>query len=281
MKYISINSVLYNLSLSVDESTFDETRFLEYALQGYRKMESSHKYIPEACLIAVSEHKATVPSNAVHIIQAAYKATLSDDDLASMRQLLGIDEEPTIADPDNLATMALDATLRGMTGWKPMRPSSNSFLSTITETESIFPSNVYFPQVESCIGCTHEYSIDPSMCMTTTLRQGLVYISYLTWVTDSDGRYLIPDDENLKEALFHYCMYRYHMSRIPTKENESRMTFHLKQYELLKAKAQANLNQPTVDQMENIKNMTSRLVPRTNRFEGFFSQLTNKENIGF
>lgn len=281
MKYTSINSVLYNLSLSVDEPMFDETRFLEYALQGYRKMESAHKYVTETCLVAVTEHKATVPPNAVHIIQVAYKDPLTQSDLESLKELLGIDEEPTIANPDNLARNAYNATIRGITGWRPMKPSSNSFLSTVTETESIFPNSVYTVPTEQCVGCTHEYSIDPSMCMTTTLKQGLAYIAYLTWAQDDKGNYLIPDDENLKEALSHYCLYRYHLSKIPTRENEARLMFHLKQYELLKAKAQASLNQPTVDQMENIKNMTTRLVPRGYRFDAFFSGLTNKENVDF
>lgn len=279
MKYTSINSVLYNLSLSVDESQFDETRFREFALQGYRKMESYHKYTTTLCLVPIVDHKGTIPGDAVHIIQIAYKNSFTAQDITLIKQMLGIDQDPTVADPDAIAMDVFTATFGGITGWHPMRPSSNSFLGTITADETVFPNiNLFGRNIDHCTDCTHEYSVDHTYCMTTTLNDGLVYVAYLGYAKDADGNYLIPDEENLKESLYHYCMYRYHLSKPADKANETRLGFHLKQYEVLKAKAQANLNQPTVDEMENIKNMTTRLVPRAYQFESLFSKLTNKES---
>jgi hypothetical protein len=92
---------------------------------------------------------------------------------------------------------------------------------------------------------------------------------------------MVPDDENLKDALYHFCMYRWWLSRSTYKEEgaDRQMMFHYKQYELLAKKAVANLNSPDTDTMENIKNYRDRLVPRSNMYDKGFGPLSNRENL--
>jgi len=92
---------------------------------------------------------------------------------------------------------------------------------------------------------------------------------------------MIPDHEDLKAALYHYVMYRYWQGQPLTNESKYFLEFHLARYALLKQKARADINQPDIAGMENIKDMTSRLVPRSYRFDNFFQNLNNRENIRF
>jgi hypothetical protein len=49
----------------------------------------------------------------------------------------------------------------------------------------------------------------------------------------------------------------------------------------LSKKAAGELNLPDVNELENIKNQMTRLVPRTNRFQQLFLPLSNRENVNF
>jgi len=60
-----------------------------------------------------------------------------------------------------------------------------------------------------CTDCDHEFSVSPSLVLTSTLLSGVLKVAYLAYPTDDEGYQLIPDDESLKEALLHYVLYRY------------------------------------------------------------------------
>jgi len=98
-------------------------------------------------------------------------------------------------------------------------------LSTNPYNLSIATSSV----LVRCDQCQHEYTISPSGVITTTLLEGIMLLSYLAYPKDEEGYALIPDDENVKEAIFHYVLYRYWLQKDMMKEEgaEKRMRFHL------------------------------------------------------
>lgn len=63
--------------------------------------------------------------------------------------------------------------------------------------------------------------------------------------------------------------------------SEGRMKHHLSMWNTLAAKSAGDLNLPDVSQLENLKNIFNRLVPRQDRFNQLFLNLTNSENINF
>jgi len=100
-----------------------------------------------------------------------------------------------------------------------MRLASNPYHSSICLTQSI----------TKCSSCIGEFSISPSLVVTTNFEAGTIMVAYLAYAKDSDNNILIPDDETLKEALLHYVLYRYWLSKDIMKEDgaERRMTHHL------------------------------------------------------
>lgn len=134
-----------------------------------------------------------------------------------------------------------------------------------------------------CTDCDHEFSVSPGLVLTTTLSAGVIMVAYLSHPTDEYGDTLIPDDENLKEALFHYVLYRYWLSKYQMKEDgaRERIKFHLEMWNTLAIKTTGNMNLPDINQLENIKAQLNRLVPRENRFQQMFLTLGNRENVNF
>lgn len=154
-----------------------------------------------------------------------------------------------------------------------MRLASNPYHEMICEDKTLM----------YCTDCDHEFSVSPSLILTSTLLSGTVMISYLGYPVDEDGYQLIPDDETLKEALFHYGLYRYWMSKYSMKEEGSkeRLQFHLQMWGALSLKATGNLNMPDLNQMENLKSQFNRILPRENRFQQMFLTLGNRENVKY
>ena len=279
IKYTSIDAVLYELSTDLDESVYNETLFKEWAIKALRKFKLNAKYDIATCIIPVVQHKAKVPSSAIQLVQIAYKTDLSDVDVEALRTVMGMDTNITdyLQDPDSLVYKALTASVRSNTGWRPIKLTTNNFHLTLLNDTSIYNDTTYLPGMYDCQYCEHEYSIDSDGCIVTTLRDGLLYLAYKIHTQDTNGNTLIPDNEDLKDAIRHYTLYRYWSRKSLTNESKYEREFHLKQFEVLKAKATADINEPDEAQMENIKNQLQRLVPRSNMRDNFFSKLSNKE----
>ena len=156
--------------------------------------------------------------------------------------------------------------------WEPLRLTTNPYHNSICTDTTI----------TRCVNCSNEFSIDASGVITTTLDEGVILLAYLGYPVDAEGFALIPDDENVKEAIQHFVLYKYWLQKDMMKEDgaEKRMKFHLQMWGTLSKKA-LSLNLPDIASLENIKNIHNRLVPRTNRFEQLFQSLGDRENIRF
>jgi hypothetical protein len=129
--------------------------------------------------------------------------------------------------------------------------------------------------------CEYDYKINTDGVLDTTLKDGYVLISYLRYPKSNVGDVLIPDNEDLKEALYHYCMYKLLESKIgligSTDYNKIRFmreerNFHLSQFQVLKTKAAGDLNMPDEQEYENIMQNQNRLIPIQNMSSSGFSR---------
>jgi hypothetical protein len=154
-----------------------------------------------------------------------------------------------------------------------MRLASNPYHSSICLDTTI----------SYCTDCVHEFSVSPSLVVTTTLEEGTILVAYLSYATDDEGCILIPDDENLKEALQYYAFYMYWLEKDMMKEDGAaqRMQYWLSMWQTAMIKAKGNLTLPDVNELENIKSNLNRLVPRENKFQQGFLTLGNRENVNF
>ncbi len=105
-----------------------------------------------------------------------------------------------------------------------------------------------------------------------------VCIVYLGIPVDDEGYPLIPDDVYYMEALASYVTYRLDYQRwrkgsVPDKVYQAAELNWL--YYVKAAKGAANM--PSAAQLENIKNVWNRLIPKQNAYNGLFKGLSKQE----
>lgn len=259
--YISIKSVLYDLSLLIDERYWNENKMTEWALKALRQVTTPLLLKDKVALLDVAQHRAELPCDFKYLNQIAYtqSSTVLTD---SVKYNLFL--------PNPELTTVLQSE---PTAWQPMRLATSTFHESICVDSTIL----------RCPNCQHEYSISPDLLVTTTIKTGTILVSYKAYTKDSEGDFLIPDNETLKECLTHACLYKYWMSKWQMKEDgaDSRMQFHLRQWGMYSSKAAAELNLPDLNQLENIRSFWTRLVPRAESFSNFFSNLSYDEQLSF
>jgi hypothetical protein len=262
--YVSIKSVLHDLSSMIDERYWNESAMEEWITKALRQLNIEPALEQAVALLEICEHKAQLPSDLKYLTQITYKATpMPEDELAAIIADLDL--------PSNSNLFLYHSALKNLK-WLPLRLATNPFHNSICLDETL----------TKCLNCQYEFTVSPSMVLTTNLRSGLILVSYLRFPVDEDGSALIPDNETLKEAILHYALYRYWMTRYIMKEDgaDSRVKFHSTMWDTLSKKA-LNLNLPDLSMLENIKNQRNRLVPRSRMFQNNFMNLNSEENVDF
>lgn len=261
LKYTSIRSVLYDLLLTIDDRYWNETHALEFASRAARKIRAFAKLEDVVCTIPLTLHKADLPKDLYSLTQVAYYS--GDIESCPDASYLAL---PTTSDLAN----KLDYLNRSK--WTAMRLSSNPYHDSILCDYSI----------KALTDCEHEFTVSTSLTLTSTLDYGTLLVAYKRFPVDEEGLILIPDEEDYKEAILHYVLYRYWLSKYQMKEEgaEQRMKEHRAMWNTLSVKA-LNINLPDVNTLENIKANQNRLVPRTNKFQQLFTTLGNRENVDF
>jgi len=198
-KYISIKSVLYGISLLIDERYWNENKVLEWINKAYRKLNLPASFVTKNVELTVTTHKATLPSDFKYLIQVMDTTTVTSAEADTFLS------ETTDLPEDSTWTLA---STNSMYGYKPMRLTSNPYHASICLDTTI----------SYCTDCVHEFSVSPSLVLTTTLDEGTILVSYLAYATDDNGYILIPDNEDVKEALQHYVFYLYWIEKDMMKE---------------------------------------------------------------
>lgn len=262
-KYTPINSVLYDLSLTIDDRYWNESKMLQWLIHGVRQINIESLLVDNVTAVEVTAHKAQLPADFVYLTQVAYSTA---DVLGGCSSDIGLDG------PENFVSAIFDSDCSSNITWKPMKLTTNPYHKSICLDDKII----------NCSSCEHQFSISSSLIITTTLPSGTILVGYKGYPLDEENQILIPDDETLKEALLHYVLYRYWLSKFQMKEEgaDSRMKFHLTMWATLSKKAM-NLNLPDISQLENIKAIHNRLAPRSNRFQQLFLTLNERENDSY
>jgi len=258
--YISIKSILYDLSLTISDRYWNETKMAEWAHRALRMVHTDQTLETRVTYLEVCGHKAILPTDLKYLTQIAY------NDTSYVTDLVGLDL-PSNSDLGSKLNQTQQIT------WRPMRLTSNPYHASICLDKTI----------SFCTDCQHEFSVSHDLVLTTTLQTGVIMLSYLAWPTADDGYAMIPDNEYLKEAIFHYILYRYWLSKSMMMEEGSgqQMQFHLKMWNQLKAQAAGDLNKPDINELENIKSQMNHIVPRASRFQQMFLTLGNREYTNF
>jgi hypothetical protein len=126
--------------------------------------------------------------------------------------------------------------------------------------------------------CTDEYFYISESTIKTSFKEGKLCLLYLAVATDEDGYPLIPDDVYFDKALKAYCTYM--LDRIEFRKQRLSETAYRdseKDWLWYVNSARGAANMPNTHQLERLKNVMVRLIPKQNEFNKFFMNNANQE----
>jgi hypothetical protein len=99
-------------------------------------------------------------------------------------------------------------------------------------------------------------------------KSGVIALAYLSYAQDldGDGEYMIPDEENTKDAVVEYIRYKLadvDCSLDYSRENVEKRAYHLMRYGHVAKRAKGALNTPTEGQLMAFENQRKKIIPST------------------
>ena len=131
-------------------------------------------------------------------------------------------------------------------------------------------------KVPTC--CTDEYFYISESTIKASFKEGKLCMTYLAIPTDEEGYPMIPDDVYFDKALKAYCTYmldriEFRKGKLPEvayRDSEKDWLFYVNS-------ARGAANMPSLGQLERLKNVWVRLIPKTNEFNKNFINNGNQE----
>ncbi|GIU70159.1 MAG: hypothetical protein KatS3mg002_1395 [Candidatus Woesearchaeota archaeon] len=268
--YIPLKAALVSIYDIIDEDDIevDESKIIEWASNEMRLLSVKQTYDHKLAFLIVSNHKAALPCGFKIIDFIAYKHILTDTDIANIK-LYTSDAESNTIGSKYMSFINSDY----FKSWTMLRMAvKNSFMLGIHCKN---PINMYAK-------CEHEYSVDKYGFIHTSFKDGYLALSYYSYPQDSEGNFLIPDDEDIKEAIKDYCFMKLWEKRMNLKEENSINMYNLykRQYKISHANAKGKILLPQgPDGYENLKQQLIRFGQNTNHYYSGFGNLNQQENI--
>jgi len=187
--YINIASIQTYLPSYVMEEV-DESTINKWALQGFRQNVTIPSWIYELrfCLLQLDNHVATLPTGLKKISVAQYSKNLPPSVINNTTDFI----IPII---NNERVFIAQAIV-----YQYFKPTSQT-MRFVGQDSSLLTQDC----VNIFCDCEIGFSIDRTLnTITTDMQDGYVILLYESEIQDEDGNFLIPNDEDLKQALSYY-----------------------------------------------------------------------------
>lgn len=266
VNYIPLSTVLADVYSIVDKSITEESEMIEWAAQAFASIKVNVLYEMRVAFSPIVNYRAKLPKGAKFINQVQYKASENEDDVEQIKLFTATEDEVTAK------YWEFTNSAYYINNWLPMRMSTSLFHQAIMIKNS---PNFHYK-------CEEEFSIDKDGCITTTVEEGWVAISYMSY-PKRNGEFLIPDDVDLLKAIKAYIMYRHWEKRDNHKEEgaERRLIRYQREWEILAAKSRGYAMLPDINGLENLQQQLLRHGPHTNNFYSAFGHLGTGETTDF
>lgn len=264
-KFISIRAVLSNLASTFPKDLWDEDNVIEWAAFALQTIGVYTQLEPKIAFVPIKNYRAKLPQGLVRLEQVAYnvKRNVTPENIQQLREELKI---PTDSYYEGFYTLTTQYN------YVPMRKATSPFSlqKECVDCDKIYPS-------------TLEYTLLPNGCIHTSVSTGDVCIAYMQYPVDENSDFLIPDDSEVITAIRYYVSMMLWELRMNMKEEGAERMFerYLGLWEVHKTKVVGKLLMPDIDTMQNIKDMTDRFFPASNRYFSFFGNLASMESPTF
>ena len=256
--FISIKYALPDIFSTLEETYISVDNALEWASKAMAQMDIYEFHEPRLAFREIKGYQTFLPCGLLQLNQILYRSDFKKDTVFSVSDS-SAQVYKDFAEKNQLENVYMHR------GWLPMRASTNNFMLSVLCPNS--PNLI--------TNCQHEYTILPNGKVVTSFQEGWILISYMSAVKDDSGNFMIPDDQELIEALRLYIMSRIWERRWNMKEEgaKERFEYYVTKWGLYKNMVRGKFKLPNDDQKQNIMDYSTSLLPKKDRYYNYFGSL--------
>lgn len=262
-KFTSVRRVLSEVADMLQTTEFNEQDIMEDCARAMEKLRVNDMLSFNVAIVPVADYIIPLPKGLVVLENIAYKADFSEADETTLRTEI----ETLTKASDGFVTGILDL-FTSDSQWEPIKPATGSY------------TGLYHYATSLNVPTRYQYRMTPFGYLTTDVKEGCAAIAYWKYPTDDNGDFIIPDDQDFIEAMKAYCL-KQHWERKANMQVQGAMQMldmYNGKWAVLYPKAKSKMLMPNLGQLENMRNIMTRLVPRSQRYMSFFGNLATPEN---
>lgn len=225
MKYTSIAKVFTYLPKNFSE---EDGYVMEYAAQAMDALEIHQNYDNKVCLIKVTDHQASLPSDFKFIQALTYmeqqpteyetndvittlsKSIVDDGDTITTTLTTQITEpDPNVDNQNHILRIQYQGVLNSYRIWAESDAFQNNFvlLRMVNKSHSLAMHCNDCPNIH----CDYKdyYQVNMSGQIITSIKDGYLCLFYLAKKKNDRGEFMIPDDFDVLNAIAAYIKFKY------------------------------------------------------------------------
>lgn len=291
-----VAKVIADLDLKEDQIRITDIR--EWIMEGILKIGAVQQYEHKVAILPIECHQVALPCDLYKLGQVAFsfcngggwlpmrKAT-SSFGVFHDRECIN---EPCMLIPDtamfplvkNMFNLNTDReALEKLNEDTNLRQTLSILLNqwTVGTVNGKFVPGVVDHRDGTMFSNELQYTTKPGY-INTCMPRGFVKISYYAIYTDEDSMPMIPDLESYKEAIYWYVtMKLMYPKKLKGQISQGDYYDIRNSYNFYRKQAYAEAMMPTVDDLETISNIYTKLYPEINDHSMFFSTSGDEQNI--
>lgn len=299
-RMISSNSIISKVIADLDlkESDIRITDMKEYIMEGILKIGAVQQYEHKVAILPIECHQVALPCDLYKLGQVAFSFCNGGGWLPMRKATssFGVfhdrecSNEPCMLIPDtamfplvkNMFNLNTDReALEKLNEDTNLRQTLSILLNqwTVGTVNGKFVPGVVDHKDGTMFSNELQYTTKPGY-INTCMPRGFVKISYYAIYTDEDSMPMIPDLESYKECLYWYItMKLMYPKKLKGQISQGDYYDIRNSYNFYRKQAYAEAMMPTVDDLETISNIYTKLYPEINDHSMFFSTSGDEQNI--
>lgn len=291
-----VAKVIADLDLKEDQIRITDIR--EWIMEGILKIGAVQQYEHKVAILPIEYHQVALPCDLYKLGQVAFSFCNGGGWLPMRKATssFGVfhdrecSNEPCMLIPDtamfplvkNMFNLNTDReALEKLNEDTNLRQTLSILLNqwTVGTVNGKFVPGVVDHRDGTMFSNELQYTTKPGY-INTCMPRGFVKISYYAIYTDEDSMPMIPDLESYKECLYWYItMKLMYPKKLKGQISQGDYYDIRNSYNFYRKQAYAEAMMPTVDDLETISNIYTKLYPEINDHSMFFSTSGDEQNI--
>jgi len=297
-QYVSIQRIFANMGKFINNNNITEVDVIEWTGKALEFMKLETVFQPAVKLAEVVNYQVAMPNYLHAVVQIARNNLwVSDEVLETVAEESAVEEDtidiPVSLDENGMPVDAYDlafyrpyadhggeyfefgSIIARPYQFSPVRLANHSFFNSLVCKENDF-DGIYAT-------CKDEYTIVENL-FRFSFETGQVMISYLKQILDENGYPMIPDNVSAITAIENFIRMKVFQEDFDNNRDgaERKYMSASSDWHWYCGQAQNEDFMPqSIDEWQNLVDMKNHLIPKKNRYYGFFGALSHPEQLKF